>query len=301
MKEINKPRKPSKKREPADEADKAEALNRQLLRSVYMQTFHDVNEPEKPITCLHCEKVFLNNLDFGLHSRTHGNGSFSCHLCNFEHISKIVFRGHLRSHEEFQCMTCKSIVRNKYRFYDHWRSHQTQEYVKCEVCGKDVRAAYISKHRKLVHEPKPLLYPCSLCDKAYKYSKTLKEHYSHNHKELGIDTSVICDTCGARLSTKTKLAKHMMTHTGVKPFPCTICPRRFITNDQLLAHSRVHTGEKPFVCKYCGKRFAHGAPFRYHIRTHTGEKLCNCPFCGKGFITKANMRVHLNSCMMKIK
>lgn len=45
-----------------------------------------------------------------------------------------------------------------------------------------------------------------------------------------------CDACGRLLSTSTSLERHMLTHTGQRPFPCPICPICFTTNGNLIRH-----------------------------------------------------------------
>ncbi|GAU94745.1 hypothetical protein RvY_06468-2 [Ramazzottius varieornatus] len=47
-----------------------------------------------------------------------------------------------------------------------------------------------------------------------------------------------CDACGRLLSTSTSLERHMLTHTGQRPFPCPLCPICFTTNGNLLRHMK---------------------------------------------------------------
>lgn len=301
----------SKKRRPKNAKNKSERnpenkkrLGRKPLVpvEVYSEMFINLNAPEEALVCESCEESFNTHLDYGLHIRKHNkNNLFTCHLCDFKNDSKADFKKHISIHEQYECKKCQSRLKSRGCLVKHWKTHQEQTILQCDVCNKDVRSAYMSMHKKMVHEIKAPLFQCKLCDKAYKYNRTLMEHYSYKHKEMGIDTSVICDTCGLRLQSKAKLPQHMRLHTSDRPFGCLECPMKFNSSGELTAHMRKHTGERPFVCKYCGKSFAHGSNYRYHIRTHTGEKSSTCSLCGKGFITKANMRKHQNSCMMAVK
>ncbi|OQV12354.1 hypothetical protein BV898_13382 [Hypsibius exemplaris] len=45
-----------------------------------------------------------------------------------------------------------------------------------------------------------------------------------------------CDACGRLLSTSTSLERHMLTHTGQRPYPCPHCPICFTTNGNLIRH-----------------------------------------------------------------
>uniref|UniRef100_A0A6P7F0F7 Zinc finger protein 391-like n=1 Tax=Diabrotica virgifera virgifera TaxID=50390 RepID=A0A6P7F0F7_DIAVI len=274
------------------------------LDLVKIEKFVNLNEFPEPVTCKQCKEVFLAHLDLGMHSIVHSlENLYSCHMCDFTNDKKSLIKNHIRTHDLWKCEKCSKIFKSKRCAYKHSKTHNVKSLVQCDICGKDVRNVYLDTHKKLVHadEKTVQIYKCHLCDKAYKNSTALKGHYSYNHKEYGVDTSVICDICGMRLSCKGKLGQHLRTHTGDRPFPCTVCPRKFISKDILRAHMRVHTGEKPYICMYCGKKFAHGAPYRYHIKTHTGEKSFICTLCGKGFISRANMRIHMRSCTLPVK
>ncbi|XP_015854297.1 zinc finger protein 42 homolog [Peromyscus maniculatus bairdii] len=101
--------------------------------------------------------------------------------------------------------------------------------------------------------------------------------------------------CKKKLKNKTALRKHMLIH-GPRQHACAECGKAFTEGSKLKRHLLVHSGERPFQCTFegCGKRFSLDFNLRTHIRIHTGEKPFVCPFdgCQRSFIQSNNLKLH---------
>jgi KRAB domain-containing zinc finger protein len=84
------------------------------------------------------------------------------------------------------------------------------------------------------------------------------------------DSLAPCEVCSKVFKEKHKLKRHMMVHTGEKPYPCSYCGKSFALEYNLATHVRVHTGEKPFKCSHpgCGKSFTQSGNLKTHLKTN---------------------------------
>lgn len=82
-----------------------------------------------------------------------------------------------------------------------------------------------------------------------------------------------CNICRKRFKEKSKVLRHMLVHTGEKPYSCGFCDKRFSVDYNLKTHMRIHTGEKPFQCDYegCCKSFTQSGNLKAHVLAKHNE------------------------------
>ncbi|KAM0564156.1 hypothetical protein ACHAPJ_000365 [Fusarium lateritium] len=102
-----------------------------------------------------------------------------------------------------------------------------------------------------------------LCSKKFGGNKELQDHCKNEHvKNLKKGENGFCCTWYGCIrpgpfSQKSKLERHMQTHTGYKPVKCEICGISLSAKQSLEQHMRTHSGEKPWKCDHpgCEARF----------------------------------------------
>ncbi|MXQ96891.1 hypothetical protein E5288_WYG014875 [Bos mutus] len=75
-------------------------------------------------------------------------------------------------------------------------------------------------------------YNCPLCEKVCTTQHQLTMHIrQHNTDTGGADHS--CSICGKSLSSASSLDRHMLVHSGERPYKCTVCGQSFTTNGNM--------------------------------------------------------------------
>ncbi|KAJ8956500.1 hypothetical protein NQ318_019218 [Aromia moschata] len=225
---------------------------------------------------------------------------FHCANCSKGFYTKKELVVHIKIHSEtrpFACSECDMKFKFRQSLQRHRLRHSCIRPHKCDICGK-----------------RETPFICSICNKGYRSSTSLKKHKEVKHSE---ETDIRdeskneddqnkdddpsensnkrkCKICNKMLH-KHGFGTHMRIHTvEKKKFICTICNKNFQKNSHLERHLRTHTvGERPYVCKVCGKSFKQDSDRKRHIVMHTGEKQFQCQHCGKQYYTKGSLDGHM--------
>lgn len=93
------------------------------------------------------------------------------------------------------------------------------------------------------------MYTCPLCHESQATQKEFTTHI-RGHNEVkphpdpndpsGQSKVYFCCLCGKMLSSFSSLDRHMLVHSGERPFSCDLCGQTFTTNGNMHRHKRTH-------------------------------------------------------------
>ncbi|XP_057643408.1 ras-responsive element-binding protein 1 isoform X2 [Chionomys nivalis] len=164
-------------------------------------------------------------------------------------------------------------------------------------------------------------YSCPLCEKVCSTQHQLTMHIrQHNTDTGGADHS--CSICGKSLSSASSLDRHMLVHSGERPYKCTVCGQSFTTNGNMHRHMKIHekdtssttTATPPSPLKRrrlsSKRKLSHDAESEREdqapakkmvedgqsgdLEKMTGE-VFHCPVCFKEFVCKYSLETHMET------
>ncbi len=175
----------------------------------------------------------------------------------------------------------------------------------CYQCGlcfqmyvrKEDAEAHLISHTQSTEpvaplETEPRLHLCTGCGGAFTDAEALVKHLTEEHKELAAMDTEACSVCGKLFKDTTSMKRHMLTHSGERPFACTLCDKTFTRKLNLQNHIACHTNEKPYKCDQCGMSYAIKYNFQRHVALHDNPKPFACDMCDKRYSQKQDMEFH---------
>jgi len=74
----------------------------------------------------------------------------------------------------------------------------------------------------------------------------------------------VCGICGKKFVCVTTMKRHLVTHTGERPFNCKVCGKQYTQKGNLRVHERTHRNDRPFECNICHQKFYRKEPMQKH-------------------------------------
>ena len=108
-------------------------------------------------------------------------------------------------------------------------------------------------------------------------------HWSYcrmtNHLLDPTRESFKCPLCDYKSPRKGHVERHILIHSGEKPYSCAECSYRSHTKDAMTLHSRVHSGHKKFECSRCSYTTNRKVYLERHNNLHDNNLLPSCSAC----------------------
>ncbi|XP_023018467.1 uncharacterized protein [Leptinotarsa decemlineata] len=243
---------------------------------------HSMEEKQvKPYCCDICSKRFRSSTNLMNHKLYHDrNRTNICSICGKSFITKNDLLSHEMIHfnqRNYKCDKCEKAFKTSSNLRTHCLIvHSDPELWKfvCHVCGK--RFPLKSNHdQHLRRHTGEKNFICTLCKKTFASKSELQEHVGY-HSNVRCHR---CDQCGREYRKKNTLDVHLTKAHGIgnakipireRKHACHICPGRFHDRLKLARHLCTHSGLKPFSCYICEKKFTDKSYLRQHLKnTHS--------------------------------
>lgn len=185
----------------------------------YHMLKHDPQFSPK-ISCLKCNKFFINSADLKKHERAvHPTTTYPCSICKKTFALPINLRKHMSTvHDNtdkiFKCEHCKASFKNELYLDQHIKQLHTFAFT-CAHCSKKFtnkqRLAYhLNRYHASTSKYKP--YRCNRCKKRFITYNHVKRHMkSHMREKPVINANLSCGKCGKKYKLKIALVKHELT------------------------------------------------------------------------------------------
>ncbi|XP_063768993.1 zinc finger protein 888-like [Eleginops maclovinus] len=191
--------------------------------------------PDSPFPCSICGKRLKSEALLAAHCRIHSDERpHRCSLClrSFHHAASLK-QHHARVHLRLRANGAQHTGRRK--------GVMPAKAFPCTICGKVFKFRSLLSSHSLIHsEQRP--YGCDFCSRSFRRLSHLKRHREVVHANgARAPQSFVCHICGKDKKCRSQLQRHVIIHTGERPYGCDLCSARFNRSGNLQQHrKRMH-------------------------------------------------------------
>ena len=189
-----------------------------------------------------------------------------CDYESFHGIKNHYDRHHSTTRPQFPCPKCSYIAKQNCDLKAHFNAVHEKVRIKCELCEKDfARGPALILHRQKVHEGVDKSVQCSICEQKLSSKSKLKRHINDTHLKL---KPFECPSCKYKATTMIILNTHIKAmHEGVK-FQCTFCDYKTSLKSNVGKHEESKHSGKKFRCESC----SYSTTIRQSLNSHRKAK-----------------------------
>nr|XP_020481109.1 zinc finger protein 2 homolog [Monopterus albus] len=196
---------------------------------------------EVAFTCSVCGKRLKSEVLLAAHSRIHtADKPHCCNICLHSFQSATCLKQHhVRVHLKVKVSDASHGAGRRKRT-------AVTKVFPCPICSKVFKFKSLLASHSMIHsEIRP--YACEFCSRSFRRLSHLKRHREVVHANgARLPQSFVCHICGKDKKCRSQLARHVIIHTGERPFACDLCTARFNRSGNLQQHKvRMHDVGKP--------------------------------------------------------
>nr|CAB3267933.1 ZF(C2H2)-116 zinc finger protein [Phallusia mammillata] len=238
--------------------------------------------------CPKCRVRCKSDEEYQMHILSHHKNTFKCVMCDYTNIHWHRLKVHMETHnkpDKHECDNCHLTFASSFALCNHKRFAHLGGFHLCDECGFNAMSKYaLVQHRMVAHSDQFL---CQICGYSCDNQIDFDMHMTSRHQQ-----SFVCKSCSSakqklivKFSSKEELQAHVAAvHPNDKCFFCEHCNYVAKLRHHLTKHMLVHTGEKPYKCKFEGCGFStkdHKNLKQHMVMKHRkpGELVCRqCRF-----------------------
>ena len=170
----------------------------------------------------------------------------TCLVCGMVFPVTYLLRRHEYVHltvKAFQCLYCGNRYQHYRGLFEHKRicnqnlERDSERIYTCSICGKRFNRKFTMRRHEALHS-NGKMHTCDFCQEVFDVKRSFITHKLICQKRDVAGKYFDCVQCGEIFTTKTKLARHTLSHSDEKSLKCQICGERLKHIDSLRRHHR---------------------------------------------------------------